>query len=318
VRALRRGRDGFRDPHPEGMESYSDHDYPAVLVPVHAWQRPAGVIYLDRRLQGRPFAPAEVDFLSAFAWISEGIFGSSQHACDLLLSKERLEARGDHRGLRRTERLLAADAAAAADAAGGFSRFFAQWTRQLDRLGRRMEEAQLAEEERDAVAELRRLTLTARASKLLWIAPPTTRDAVDLGRLALCALRSSGRSANDLRLAASMPKALAPPEALEVVLKLLAEAALTGDEISAGAEPASDPLLAVDVSADGHWLTIRFRTAAPRRREIDRDRDLFLDLAEQLVSRCLHGTIRTTAAAGRAIELDLPVAAGALDETRVL
>ncbi|MBN1442900.1 MAG: FHA domain-containing protein [Planctomycetes bacterium] len=318
VRALYRGRDGFRDPHPEGMAE--SLDYPTVLVPVHAWQRPVGVIYLDRHLQGRPFRPAEVDFLSAFAWISEGIFGASQHACDLLLSKERLEAHVGHRGLRRTERLLAADAAAASEVAGGFSRFFAQWTRQLDRLGRRMEEAQLAEEERDAVAELRRLTLTARASKLLWIAPPTARDAVDLSRLARCALRSSGRSEDDLRLAESMPRALAPPEALEVVLKLLAEAALAGeDEEPAGEpEPASEPLLAVEVAADGNWITIRFRTAVPRRREIDRDRELFLDLAEQLASRCLHGTIRARAAEGRAIELDLPVAAGALDETRVL
>lgn len=53
--------------------------HPVVACPLASRAEPIGIVYLERHLSRKAFERAEVDFLSAFVWVSEPMFDASLH-----------------------------------------------------------------------------------------------------------------------------------------------------------------------------------------------------------------------------------------------
>ena len=116
-------------------------------------------------------------------------------------------------------------------------------------------------------------------------------------------------------------KVLAPAETLKIVMRLLAEIALSepGDTLGEATTNKSPSLL---ITAEGHksWVLVRLQPSlksAAARGALPPELELPFELARKLVSNRLYGQLKRSELDGR-IDLKLPIGSGALDETVVL
>lgn len=277
---------------------------PAVLVPIRTRSGPLGALYLERGGDQPPFGAPEVDWLSAFSWMTEGIFESALRLDGLLareaediedaVSMTGLSSRGPREGRSPVTDLGAALGELAA---------------QIGRVGREVEDRDPTDE---AVDHLRRLTLCADALRALWVPSPAGPEVVDVDAQLRQAARACGIGDSDWRLESREPlRILAPARRLEIALSLLVRTAWSG----ASTDPGS---LRIEVRREAPWLHLLFSRSeegvppSPP----DEDESLALDLARRLVETGLRGRIVGSAPEGE-IELQLPLSARALDETAV-
>jgi hypothetical protein len=310
-------------------------DFPAAAAPLFMAGRPAGALLVDRHLSGRPFEQHELDLLSAHAWLSEGAFSASRQLLDLRDSNQTLERRW-RESSREIERLrealapareapglpgagssrhgglTAAPPAALDEALGALDGQLASARHKLERL---LDDASRSAGRDPRLrsrlgGELARLERTSRALRLIGCPEPAAPKLVEARRLAQQVLGGCGVEPERWNLESGEPVHLAVDvEALELVLELLADAAL-----SAGAAGGFQ----LSLRAGSGLLHLGFQ-AAPGGPEEESDRDInaLVAVAGLLAATKLSGRLTADAAAGR-FELELPEGHASLEETVAL